>query len=198
MVMRNKGLLWVRTGWLLAALLLYPFPLHAADLYEVDHVHSSIVFRIKHLEIAYVYGRFNDFSGTFRIDDNNPANNTIEIQVKAKSIDTANAKRDAHLRSPDFFDVKQFPLISFNSKSFKTEGSDLFEVAGDLSLHGITHPLTIKVERTGSGRDPWGGYRVGFEGTFRVNRSEFGMSHMLGPVGDEVRLTVSLEAIRKS
>lgn len=195
--MRKQRFLWTRIGWVLAALLVCPFPLRAADLYEVDPVHSSILFRIKHLDVSYVYGRFNDFSATLRIDEQNPANNTVEIHVKAGSIDTANAKRDDHLRSPDFFNVKQFPIISFKSKSFKEQGPDLFEVAGDLFLHGITHPLTIKVERTGSGRDPWGGYRVGFEGTFRVNRSEFGMSHMLGPVGDEVRLTVSLEAIRK-
>jgi polyisoprenoid-binding protein YceI len=182
---------------MLASLTAFSFPAAAADTYEVDAHHSSAVFRIKHLGIAYLYGRFNDLSGTLKIDEKKPANSLVEISVKTKNVDTFNSERDNHLRSPDFFDAKKFPVISFKSKSFTEVSKDMYQVTGDLSLHGVTRPLTIKVERTGAGNDPWGGYRIGFETTFTIKRSHFGMEFMMGGVGDEVRLMVSIEGVRK-
>jgi polyisoprenoid-binding protein YceI len=167
------------------------------ETYEVDLEHSSITFRIKHLGITYVYGRFNDMSGILKIDNQTPANSSVQVSAKTESVDTNVPKRDDHLRSPDFFDAKKFPTISFTSKSFKKLDEDTYEVAGSLNLHGITRPLTVTVEHTGSGKDPWGGYRTGYETTFTIKRSDFGMTTMLNGVGDEVRITLSIEGIRK-
>jgi len=169
----------------------------AMETYEVDPEHSAIVFRIKHLGITYVYGSFNELSGTLRIDDQAPANNSVQISAKTASVDTAVAQRDDHLRSQDFFDAKKFPAISFSSKSFKKLDQESYEVTGALDLHGITRPLTVSVQHTGSGKDPWGGYRTGYETTFTIKRSDFGMTTMLNGVGDEVRITLSVEGIRK-
>jgi polyisoprenoid-binding protein YceI len=169
----------------------------AIDTYEVDSEHSAVVFRIKHLGITYVYGRFNELSGTLKIDDQTAANSSVQISAKTASVDTAVAKRDDHLRNPDFFDAEKFQTISFSSKSFKKLDQDTYEVSGAMNLHGITRPLTVSVQHTGSGKDPWGGYRTGYEATFTIKRSDFGMTTMLNGVGDEVRITLSIEGIRK-
>ncbi len=194
---RGSSFFTVSICMVLSVLAVSPFPAAASDTYEVDPVHSAAVFRIKHLEIAYVYGRFNHLSGTLKIDDETPSNSVVEISAKTENVDTFNAERDNHLRSPDFFDARKFPIISFKSKSFKKVGTDMFEVMGDLSLHGVTRPLTVQVQRTGAGKDPWGGYRIGFETTFAIRRSDFELNFMMGAVGDEVRIIVSIEGIRK-
>ena len=181
----------------LGLLAVFSHPVTATETYQVDPVHSAAVFRIKHLGIAYLYGRFNDLSGTLKIDDKTPANSVVEIYAKTKNIDTFNSERDNHLRSPDFFDAKKFDIISFKSKSFTEVSEDTYEVAGDLALHGVTRPLTVKVQRTGSGKDPWGGFRIGFETTFTIRRSDFGMNFMMEGVGDEVRIILSIEGIRQ-
>ncbi len=177
-------------------LLVFSFQAVAAETYKVDPVHSMTVFRIKHL-VSYSYGRFNDLSGTFNIDTETPAKSSVELEVKIESVDTFNEKRDQHLKSPDFFNAKQFPVITFKSKAVKKINEDTYEVTGDLSLHGVTRPLTLKVQQTGAGKDPWGGYRIGFETTFTLKRSEFGITFMPDVVGDEVRMTVSIEGIRQ-
>ena len=173
------------------------FPAAAAETYDVDPVHSAAIFRIKHLGISYVYGRFNDLSGTLKIDNKNPAGHAVDIHVKTKNVDTFNVERDNHLRSLDFFDAEKFPLISFKSESFQKVSSDSYEVVGELSIHGVTRPLTVKVQQTGADKDPWGGYRIGFETTFTIKRSDFGMNFMMGGVGDEVRIIVSIEGVRR-
>ena len=132
-----------------------------------------------------------------KIDDKTPANSVVEIYAKTKNIDTFNSERDNHLRSPDFFDAKKFDIISFKSKSFTKVSKDMYEVTGDLALHGVTRPLTVKVQRIGSGKDPWGGFRIGFETTFTIRRSDFGMNFMMEGVGDEVRIILSIEGIRQ-
>ncbi|UCF91446.1 MAG: YceI family protein [Desulfobacterales bacterium] len=172
-------------------------PATAAETYNVDPVHSYILFRVKHLDIGYSYGRFNDPSGTFVFDDSSPANSSIEMQVKAGDLDTYVPKRDNHLKSADFFDVEQHPLIAFKSSSIKKIGDDTYEVAGDLSLRGQTRPITVEVRQIGAGKDPWGNYRRGFETSFTIKRSEFGMDFMLNGLSDEVNLTVSVEGIRQ-
>ena len=181
----------------LGVLAVFSHPAAATETYQVDPVHSAAVFRIKHLGITYLYGRFNDLSGTLKIDDKTPANSVVEVYAKTKSIDTFNSERDNHLRSPDFFDAKKFDIISFKSKSFTKVSIDVYEVTGDLALHGVTRPLTVKVQRTGSGKDPWGGFRIGYETTFTIKRSDFGMSFMMEGVGDEVRIILSIEGIRQ-
>ena len=195
--MRKQSFFVAITIIVLGLLAVFSHPAIATETYEVDPVHSAAVFRIKHLGITYLYGRFNDLSGTLKIDDKTPANSVVEIYAKTKSIDTFNSERDNHLRSPDFFDAKKFDIISFKSKTFTKVSEDTYEVTGDLALHGVTRPLTVKVQRTGSGKDPWGGFRTGLETTFTIRRSDFGMSFMMEGVGDEVRIILSIEGIRQ-
>jgi polyisoprenoid-binding protein YceI len=190
----------MRTPHLLAAsalAALCPLAARAADTYQVDPVHSSLVFRIKHMNIGYIYGRFNDLAGGFVFDDKDPAGSSFEFHVKADSVDTANAKRDQHLKSPDFFSVKEFPEISFKSKEVRAGKEEwTYEVTGDLALHGITKPITIKLHHVGSGKDPFGGFRSGFEANFTVKRSDFGMKAMPG-LGDDVWVLFGFEGVKK-
>ena len=169
----------------------------AAETYKLDPGHTSIIFRVKHLGIAYVYGRINGPTGSFVFDESSPSKCAIEIQAETKNIDTAVEKRDNHLRSPDFFNSGEYPLTRFKSKSVKKSGEATYEVSGDLTLLGKTRPITVKVQATGAGKDPWGNFRRGFETSFSIKRSEFGMDFMMGGLSDEVNLTVSVEGIRQ-
>ena len=170
---------------------------HAAETYKLDPMHTSIVFRVKHLKVAYVYGRFNGPSGTFVFDETSPSKSSIEMQAETKNVDTAVEKRDTHLKSPDFFNIGDYPTVSFKSKSVKKLNEAVYEVSGDLTLLGKTRPITVEVTATGAGKDPWGNFRRGFETSFSIKRSDFGMTFMMGGVSDEVNLTVSVEGIRQ-
>jgi len=168
----------------------------AADTYNVDGVHSYALFKIKHLAVGYSYGRFNEVSGTLSLDTARPEKSSVELTVKAASVDTANPKRDQHLKSPDFFNAKQFPEITFKSTSVKLTGKDTAAVTGELTLHGVTRTIVAEVAHTGSGKDPWGGVRAGFEATFSVKRSDFGMTFMQDGLSDEVQVIVSVEGVK--
>ena len=173
---------------------------YAADTYEVDTVHSMIIFRAKHNSVSYNYGRFNEFTGAITIDETDVSKSTVEFEVKAASVDTGNEKRDQHLRSSDFFSAKQFPVITFKSTkvSAKEGEEDVLEVTGDLALHGVKKSVTVDVEITGRGEGRQGESLIGFESTtFTIKRSEFGMTYGMGPVSDDIRLTVSIEAVHK-
>jgi len=169
----------------------------AADTYTVDPVHSNTIFRVRHLNIGYIYGRFNQAAGTFLIDSADPTKSTFNITVKTESIDTHNAKRDNHLKSPDFFNARQFPEITFKSTKVKSVDEHTLAVTGDLTCHGVTKSVTMNVELTGEGNDPWGNYRAGLETVFTLKRSDFGMNFMMGPLGDDIKLMVAVEGIRK-
>ncbi len=169
----------------------------AAGSYEIDGVHSQAIFRILHLGVSYQYGRFNKISGALTIDGADPTKNSVSIEVAADSVFTANKKRDTHLKSPDFFDAKQFPTIIFKSTKVEAAGGDKYNVSGDLSMHGVTKPITIALDYVGFGKDPWGGFRVGFEGKASIKRSDFGITFMPEGLGDEVELTLAIEAIKK-
>jgi polyisoprenoid-binding protein YceI len=168
----------------------------AADTYQLDPVHSSLVFRIKHLGVANVWGRINSPSGTIVFDEKRPQNSSVTLRGMVKHIDTNNDKRDAHLRSTDFFNAKKFPEIVFISNRVEAAGGRNYRVTGDFSMHGVTKSLTVDVAHTGSAKDPWGGYRSGFETVFEIKRSDFGMNFMQGGVGDTVTINVAVEAIR--
>ena len=170
---------------------------YAAETYKLDPGHTSIVFRVKHLGVAYVYGRINGPTGSFTFDESSPSNSAIEVQAEAKNVDTALEKRDTDLKSPDFFNAGEHPLVSFKSKSVKKLSENTYEVSGDLTLLGKTRPITVEANATGAGKDPWGGFRRGFETSFSIKRSDFGMDFMMGGVSDEVNLTVSVEGIRQ-
>ncbi len=169
----------------------------AADKYDVDPVHSFINFRAKHLNVSYAYGRFVGPKGTLVIDEADPSKSTLEVSVQADKITTDHEGRDKHLKGPDFFDVKQFPTISFKSTSVKKTDDTKWEVAGDLSLHGVTKPLTVTVTRIGTGPGMKGETRTGLESMFTVKRSDFGMTNMIPAVGDEITLVIAIEAIKQ-
>jgi polyisoprenoid-binding protein YceI len=164
-----------------------------AGAFSVDSVHSHVGFRVKHLGTSYNYGRFNNATGSFNIDPADPAKTTIDVSVKTEDIDTANADRDKHLESPDFFSAKEFPTLSFKSKSAKKAGDNKVEITGDLLLHGKTKEITIVAEKTGEGKGRDGKPLIGLETRFTIKRSEYGMTNLIGPVADEVEITVSLE-----
>lgn len=172
-------------------------PASAADTYLVDGSHSSIVFRIRHLNVSWFYGRFNKVTGQFRVDEANPAGSSIQLEIDADSVDTANQRRDQHLKSPDFFNAVEFPKITFRSKQVRKADEGVFEVTGDLTLHGVTREVTVRAEHVGTGPGQRGEQRAGFEAVFTIKRSDFGMSFMQGPLGDEVRLVISLEGVRQ-
>ncbi|MCK7482794.1 MAG: YceI family protein [Candidatus Moduliflexus flocculans] len=142
---------------------------------------------------GHVWGRFTDFSGTLRLDAAAPAGSAVEVTVKSASVLTDNEKRDQHLRSPDFFNARQFPVITFKSSAVKPTGPDSAEVTGELTLKGVKRPVTARVTRTGAQGD-----LVGLEATLSVKRSEFGMGFGVGQgLGDEVLLVISVEAKKK-
>ena len=144
--------------------------------------------------ISYAYGRFNAVSGTFAIDEASPAASSCDFTIKTDSVDTADAKRDAHLKQADFFNAAQFPTITFKSKSVKAAtAKGTYDVTGDLKLHGVTKTITVKVEHSGTAKGMMGGTIAGIESTFTIKRSDFGMKGMIGPVGDDVTITLSAE-----
>jgi polyisoprenoid-binding protein YceI len=168
----------------------------AAGDFEVDPVHSTVVFRIQHMGVSFFQGRFNTIAGHVALDAATPGNSVVEITIESGSIDTNNAKRDDDCRGPDLLNASEFPQIGFKSESVKALGKDRFEVAGQLSFHGETKPLTVQVDQTGMGQGR-GGQIAGFETTFTIKRSDFGMDGMQGALGDEVRLTLAIEAHAK-
>jgi polyisoprenoid-binding protein YceI len=168
-----------------------------AETFTIDPVHSHVLYRAGHMGVSHSWGRFSDISGTLSLDDSNADKNSIDITVKATSIDSGEPKRDEHLRSPDFLSVKQFPTITFKSTQIKAVDAKTLDVTGDLTIHGVSKPVTLKVERVGAGKSPMGGSAVGLETTFKINRSDFDMKNMLNAIPDEVMLIVSLEAGHK-
>jgi polyisoprenoid-binding protein YceI len=168
----------------------------AQEAYEIDNTHSFIIFAVKHFDIGYAYGRFNQCSGEFTLDDTTPANNSFSLKIDAKSVDTNSADRDKHLRGPDFFDVEQFPEITFTSTAVeKTE--DGLKVTGNMTLHGQTKEMTMPLTLVGRGKNPFGKTCAGFLTKFRLKRSEFGMDAMLPGVGDDIAITFAFEGIKK-
>jgi polyisoprenoid-binding protein YceI len=182
--------------WTAVAVLLVGGALAAADKYVVDAVHTSVSFKVGHVGISYIHGRFNEMSGEFTLDKANPAGSSFTMSIRADTVDTNNKKRDEHLRSPDFFNVKQFPMITFKSTSVKPAG-DGYEVTGDFTLHGVTKPITLTLKGGKEVEFPKGVTRTGFSTELTVKRTDFGMDKLVGPAGDEVHIAVSFEGTRK-
>ena len=165
--------------------------------YTLDNSHSSVIFRIKHLNISYTYGRFNEVAGTFALDEADGSKSTLTIDIKTASIDTNSPDRDKHLKSPDFFNVKQFPTSTFKSTAVKNTGAGKFEVTGDLTINGITKPVTFTLTKSGEGDSPFKDHRLGFETNFTIKRSDFGIKFMPELLEDSVWLLISVEGVRK-
>jgi len=165
----------------------------AADTYNLDPNHSSIGFSVSHLVINKVHGYFNEFSGTVVVEGKalKEAKGTIEV----KSIDTRNAKRDAHLRTPDFFDVQKFPTITFVSKKAEKTGDETVLI-GDFTMHGVTKEISLPVKLSGPISDPAMGTRIGLYAKTKLSRKEFGITYGAGAVGDEIEIEINAEAIK--
>jgi polyisoprenoid-binding protein YceI len=174
-----------------------------AGTYNVDPAHSRVEFAVRHLGIATVRGHFASFSGTLEIGED-LASTKAYGSVEAASVDTQEQQRDDHLRSPDFFDVERFPLIEFASKQIRPLDEDRFEIAGELTLHGVTRELTLTAEVLGAEVDPWGNERIGLEVRGELNRKDYGMTfnQVLGSgnalVSDKVKISVEASAIKQS
>ena len=166
-------------------------PLEGA--WKVDPVHSTVLFKIKHVGTSWTFGRFNGVSGTITLDEAKAENCKVAIEIDASSVDTNWKPREEHLRSPDFFSVKEFPKITFTSTKVAKAG-DKYSVTGDLTLHGVTKSITFSAEKVGSSDiKEMGGPRTGFYAETSITRSDFGMKKMLEGVGDDVALTLAIE-----
>ncbi|WP_296254940.1 MULTISPECIES: YceI family protein [unclassified Pseudomonas] len=174
----------------------------AAD-YTIDKEgqHAFINFKISHLGYSFIYGTFKDWDGTFSFDAAKPEDSKIKIDVKTASVFTNHAERDKHISSKDFLDVATYPDAKFVSTKVtnvgkNADGQTTADVIGDLTLHGVTKPVTVKTTFLGEGKDPWGGYRAGFEGTTTIKRSDFGKMMDLGPQSDTMTLDISFEGVK--
>lgn len=166
--------------------------------YQLDDQHTSIVFATNHFGLSNTYGMFGRYAGKFSVDSLHPEAAKFQIVIDAASLDTKSAKRDEHLRGPDFFDVKQFSKITFVSTSV-AQGKDKksLKLTGNLTLHGETKEIEISLTKTGEGKGPYGDERIGFSGRFVVKRSDFGMNGMVPQIGDDVTVLISIEGVKQ-
>jgi polyisoprenoid-binding protein YceI len=196
---RNLGL-FLLAGWILLGS--WAEARAAVETYEIDPVHSSVMFKVRHL-FTKVAGRFDDFSGILRWDPEDPTKSSVEVTIQAASIDTDNEKRDEHLKSKDFLAVQEYPTITFRSTKVEKVGENRFEVTGDLTIHGVTKPVTLEVEAMGFGPGPMGKYRGGFTATTKIDRTEFGVSWNMAVeggglvLGKQVEITLDIEVVRQ-
>jgi polyisoprenoid-binding protein YceI len=170
--------------------------------YTLDVAHSRLGFSARHAMVTTVRGAFKDFEGTAHVDTATPANSKVELTIKAASIDTGVADRDGHLRSADFFEVEQHPEITFSSTNVERDGDD-WTITGDLTIKGISQPITIEFASTGSARDPFGNLRIGFEGHTTLSRKDWGLTWNAALetggflVSDKIKLEFDISAIQK-
>ncbi len=191
-------------GFVALGLAAYTAPARAS-VWEIDSAHSSTEFSVKHMMVSTAKGRFDKVAGTLNLDDKNPTKSTIELTIDATTIDTHEAKRDGHLKSPDFFDVAKFPTITFKSTKIEKAGKAKFKVTGDLTMHGVTKPVTLAVEGpTAPMKSPFGTTSSGASATTKINRKDWGLTwnkplEAAGGVlvGDEVTINVDLELLSK-
>lgn len=174
----------------------------ATGTYAIDPAHSRIGFVARHAMVTKVRGSFNDFEGSGYFDAADPQKSHLALTIKAASVDTRNQERDAHLRSNDFFDMEQYPEISFVSTGVETLDETTIRVTGDLSIKGVTKPVSVDFEYTGAAVDPYGNHRIGFEGRATVNRKDWGVNWNAALeaggvlVGEKVTLEFEVSAIK--
>lgn len=173
--------------------------------WNIDATHSAVELGVKHLMFTTVRGRFKDVKGTIEVDNENPSNSTVNVEIAAASLDTGVADRDAHLRSADFLDVETYPNLTFRSKrvegAFAQEG-DKFRIVGDLTIRGVTKEVTLDGTFEGTGKDPWGGTRIGARATTKIDRRDWGLvwNQALETggvvVANDVRIEIELQAVQ--
>jgi polyisoprenoid-binding protein YceI len=193
------------TGFIAVTIAAYAAP-SLASVWDIDSSHSSAEFAVKHMMVSTVKGRFDKVTGTLNLDDKNPTKSTVELTIDPTTIDTHEAKRDGHLKSPDFFDVAKYPTITFKSTKIDKAGKGKFKVIGDLTMHGVTKPVTLTVEGPAPAiKNPFGGVSSGVSATGRINRKDWGLTwnkplEVAGGVlvGDDVNLDINLELTQKA
>jgi polyisoprenoid-binding protein YceI len=168
----------------------------AADEYAVDGMHAGVNFKISHLGLSWVQGRFDQFGGEFTIDTVNPEKSSFTLNINPASIDTNNQKRDEHLRSGDFLNVKQFPAMKFKSTAVRPVKGG-YEVTGDFTMHGVTKPVTLELVGGHTAEFPKGVTRVGFSAEFTLRRADFGIGPVTPTLGEKIYAAVSFEGTRK-
>ena len=170
----------------------------AAD-YAIDKQgqHAFVNFKISHLGYSWLYGTFKDFDGSFSFDAAKPQDSKVNVTLNTTSVDTNHAERDKHIRSGDFLNVSKHPTATFTSTSVKSTGEGTADITGDLTLTGVTKPVVIAAKFIGEGKDPWGGYRAGFEGSTKLKLKDFDIQKDLGPASQDVELIISVEGVRQ-
>lgn len=172
-----------------------------AGTYKLDESHTQVGFKIKHLVISTVSGRFNKFVGNFEFDPKKGEIKSLNVEIEASSIDTNEADRDKHLKSPDFFDVEKFPKLTFVSKKTVTKENKPTKIEGELTIHGIKKSVTLEVDYKGSTTDPWGNERIAFEASTQVNRKDYGLKWNKNldkggvMIADDVKILIEGEAL---
>jgi polyisoprenoid-binding protein YceI len=170
--------------------------------WEIDPSHTEIGFSVKHLMISTVRGRFSGVKGSVFLDSQDVSRSSAEVEIDASTIDTREEKRDGHLRSADFFDVEKYPAITFRSRRIESLGGNRFRVTGDLTIRDVTREIVLDATEEGRGRDPWGGERVGFTATGKIDRREFGLTWNQAleaggvMVSNEIKLSIEAQAVK--
>lgn len=171
-------------------------PAFAADTYTADPAHSSVGFKIKHMGLSTVRGQFTEYTGKVSFDKEDPAKSSVEVIVQAKSVDTANSMRDAHLRKAEFFNVEKFPTLSFKSTAVKKIDDSTYEITGNFTLLGVSKPVTFQFVDVAFGKGPQGDDRAGGNARFKINRNDYGMTKSVGPGSETVEIELAFEAIK--
>lgn len=198
--MFSKSLRKTVTGAALGAAALLPMTQASAAEYQIDTEgqHAFIQFKISHLGYSYVLGTFDEFSGTFSYDPDEPDASSANVEIDVTSLDSNHAERDKHILSDDFLNASEYPTATFESTGFESTGEGEGELTGDLTLHGQTQSIIIDVDHIGGGDDPWGNYREGFEGETTLTLSDFGIdTSKLGPTASTVDMYLVIEGIRQ-
>lgn len=170
--------------------------------YSIDTMHSEIAFIVRHMMFAKVRGKFNTWTAQFSYDAADPTRSSVEVEVDVGSVDTGQDQRDAHLRAGDFFNAEKFPKMTFKSKRVEAAGTGRYKVTGDLTIRDATHEVTLDVESTGGGKDPWGNERLGFSAKASISREAWGLTYnqvleaggML--VSDKVDIEVEAQVVK--
>ena len=187
------------TSALSAAMFMTATHSNAAD-YVIDTkgAHAFVNFKIKHLGYSWLHGRFNTFDGQFNYDAKNPNASQISVNIDTASLDSNHAERDKHLRGGDFLNVSKYPQASFKSTAIKfDQDGEEATVTGEFTLHGVTKTISFEIDKIGEGQDPWGGYRVGFEGETSLKLADYGIDYDLGPASTHVDIGLFIEGIRQ-
>lgn len=172
--------------------------------WEIDPSHSDVSFGVKHMMVTTVKGSFTGVTGTLILDDENPANSSVTVEIDVATVNTRDEKRDEHLRSADFFDAEQYPKITFVSTKVEPKGGDKLRITGDLTIHGVTRPVVLEAEYQGRGTNPWGVEVIGYEAKTKISRKEFGLEWNVALetggflVGDEIKITLDIEAAKQN